>query len=196
MEDRIGREMRRYRVAARMVAHEARTKTICDFTGWALEKSKTFRKDPSGASKKRRGGPPPPSLKAFFNPARKHNEASCVAGYCRILGAVTAQRIEDAARFYPNLDRGEILCDVFESYRTLFSTSKLSFEQVKAIAIGLAQGDVIGLGRCSGCPRTILIDRLASGHPLCWRCRKDAKRKVPKKRSRRAARGRAKEVVS
>jgi len=91
------------------------------------------------------------------------NEASCIAAYCRILGAVTAQRIENAVRFFPNLTRGERLCDVFEAYRTLFPKSELNFEQTVLIAVGLAQGDVIELGRCLGCPRTILIDRLAAG---------------------------------
>ena len=63
------------------------------------------------------------------------------------------------------------LCDVFEAYRTLFPKSELNFEQTVLIAVGLAQGDVIELGRCLSCPRTILIDLLAAGDAVCSACR-------------------------
>jgi hypothetical protein len=171
MEDRVGRELKRYVVAARMVSHEARTQTICAYTGLTREKTKTLRKGWNVGTKRRHRGPSPTSLKAFFRSARVQNEASCIAAYCRILGAVTVQRIENAVRFFPNLTRGERLCDVFEAYRTLFPKSELNFEQTVLIAVGLAQGDVIELDRCSSCPRTTLIDRLAIGGRFCCDCR-------------------------
>jgi len=171
MEDRVGRELKRYVVAARMVSHEARTQTICAYTGLTREKTKTLRKGWNVGPKRRHRGPSPTSLKAFFRSVRMHDEASCIAVYCRFLGAVTAQRIENAARYFPNLTSGERLCDVFEAHRTLFPKSEINFEQTVLIAVGLAQGDVIGLGRCTSCQRTILIDRLAAGNPLCSDCR-------------------------
>lgn len=177
MDDRIGRDLKRQEVAVRMLSHGARPKTICAFTSLRPERIKTLRAHFNLRSKERRRGPSPSALKGFFQPAHKHKEASCIAGYCRMLGAVTAQGIEDAPRFYPTLIRAERLCDVFESYHTVFPGSEFTFEIITAIAIGLAQGDLIGLGQCSSCPRAILIDRLATGDPVCWECRPRKSRK-------------------
>jgi hypothetical protein len=104
--------------------------------------------------------------------------------------------MENAARFFPSLTRAERLCDVHEAYRTIFPRSELEFEQTVLIAIGLAQGDLIELRTCASCPRTILVDRLATGEHRCSRCQAEKaaqdRKKLPAQRGRPRARRRQK----
>lgn len=88
MQDRIGRERRRYQLAMRMVAHQARTQTICDFTGLTRERTKTLRREWNVSSDERRRGPSPTSLSVFFRSSRWRSEASSIAVFCRVLDAV------------------------------------------------------------------------------------------------------------
>jgi Flagellar transcriptional activator (FlhC) len=170
MEDRIGRELRRNQLATRMVSHKARTQTICDYTGLARERIKTLRGDLHVSSDQRHRGPSPSSVSVFFRSARIRCEASALAVMCRVLGAVGPEPIVDAARRYPNLERGERLCDVYEAFRTLFPASGVSFEQIVLLAINMAQGDVLQLQYCQGCDVAILADRLAAAQRLCSVC--------------------------
>lgn len=173
-EDRIGRELRRYQLAMRMVAHEARTQTICDFTGLTRERTKTLRREWSVAPEARHRGPSPTSLALFFRSARIRSEASSLAVFCRILGVISSARIVDAARVLPSLDCGERLCEVFEAYRTYFPKSEISFEQIVLLATALAQGDVLALGNCASCGGIILMDQLAVGRKLCSHCHRNS----------------------
>jgi len=173
-EDRIGRELRRYQLAMRMVAHEARTQTICDFTGLTRERTKTLRREWNVAPEARHRGPSPTSLAVFFRSSRIRSEASSLAVFCRILGVVSSVRIGDAARFLPSLDCGERLCDVFEAYRTHFPKSEVGFEQIVLLATALAQGDVLALGNCASCGGIILMDQLAVGRRLCSQCHRNS----------------------
>jgi hypothetical protein len=173
MEDRIGRELRRQQLATRMVSHRARTQTICDYTGLARERIKTLRREWNVASDQRHRGPSPSSVSVFFRSARVRSEASVLAVLCRLLGAVRSEPIPDAARCFPNLERGERLCDVYEAFRTFFPTSEVSFEQIVLLAVGMAQGDVLRLEQCRGCDAVILADRLAASQRLCSRCHRE-----------------------
>lgn len=170
MEDRIGRELRRTQLATRMVSHKARTQTICDYTGLARERIKTLRRDWKVASDQRHRGPSPSSVSVFFRSARMRAEASALAVICRMLGAVGAAPMADAARRFPSLERGERLCDVFEAFRTFFPKSDVGFEQVVLLAVGMAQGDVLRLEYCGNCDAVILADRLAAAQRLCAPC--------------------------
>ena len=101
------------------------------------------------------------------------SEASALGVMCRVLGAVGPLPIADAARRYPNLERGEQLCNVYEAFRTYFARSQVSFEQIVLLAVGMAQGDVLRLEQCQGCDAVILSDRLAAPQRLCARCQRD-----------------------
>jgi hypothetical protein len=173
MEDRIGRELRRNQLATRMVSHKARTQTICDYTGLARERIKTLRRDWHVGSDQRHRGPSPSSASVFFRSARIRSEAAALGVMLRVLGAVGSLPIADAERRYPNLERGEQLCDVYEAFRTYFPKSQVSFEQVVLLAVGMAQGDVLRLETCPGCATVILADRLAATQHLCARCQRE-----------------------
>jgi hypothetical protein len=170
VEDRIGRELRRHQLALRMIAHRARRRTICNFTGLTRERIKTLRREWQVTSKGRRRGPSPSSLSAFFRSARLRSEASVIALFCKIQGAVPTERIPKAARYFPTLERGERLCDVYEAYRTYFPDSEVNFELIVLLAIGLAEPHALELQACATCPGVIVIDLLSVKYRNCSQC--------------------------
>ena len=170
MEDRIGRELRRHQLALRMIAHRARRQTICNFAGLTREKIKTLRREWHVKSEGRRRGPSPSLLSAFFRSARMRSEASVIGWFCKIHGAVPTEKIIEAARYYPNLDRGERLCDVYEAYRTYFPESAVNFELIVLLAIGMAEPNSLDLRRCSTCPCIVMIDLLSVKNRNCSQC--------------------------
>lgn len=169
-EDRIGRDLRRYQLAMRLVAHEARTGTICDWTGLTRERLKTLRREWGIPMETRHRGPSPTSVGVFFRSPRARSEASLLAMLCRMMGAVSSTPMPDAVRLLPSLDRGERLCDAFEAFRVCLPESPVEFEQVVLLALALAQGDALELGHCKNCDAIILIDRLAVGRNICSFC--------------------------
>lgn len=170
MEDRIGRELRRHQLALRMIAHRARRRTICNFTGLTRERIKTLRREWQVTSKGRRRGPSPSSLSAFFRSARMRSEASVIALFCKIQGVVPTERIPKATRYFPTLERGERLCDVYEAYRTYFPESEVNFELIVLLAIGLAEPHALELKVCATCPGVIVIDLLSVKYRYCSQC--------------------------
>jgi hypothetical protein len=169
-DDRIGRDLRRYQLAMRLVAHEARTGTICDWTGLTRERLKTLRREWGIPMETRHRGPSPTSVSVFFRSPRVRSEASLLAMLCRMMGAVSSTRMPDAARLLPSLDRGERLCDAFEAFRVCLPESPIEFEQVVLLALALAQGDALELGHCRNCDAVMLVDRLAVGARICSFC--------------------------
>jgi len=178
MEDRIGRELRRHQLALRMIAHRARRRTICNFTGLARERIKTLRREWNVRSKGRRRGPSPTSLSAFFPSTRMRSEVSVIAVFCKVYGAVPNEKMAKADRYFPNLDRGERLCEVYEAYRTYFPASQVNFEQIVLLAIGLAERDSLELRNCVTCPRIVVIDPLSIKHRNCSRCERLEERRL------------------
>ncbi len=171
-EDRIGRDLRRYQLARRLIAHGARTQTIVDWTALTRQRLKTLRREWRVPPEERHRGPSPTALSVFFRSPRMRSEAASLSVLCRILGAVPSQRIPNAARHLPNLGGGERLCDVFEAYRTYFPSSEIGFEQLVLLALGLAQREAIELGNCKTCDGMILIDRLAVSRRICSHCQR------------------------
>jgi hypothetical protein len=153
-----------------MIAHRARRRTICNFTGLTRERIKTLRREWQVTSKGRRRGPSPSSLSAFFRSARMRSEASVIALFCKIQGAVPTEKIPKAARYFPTLERGERLCDVYEAYRTYFPESEVNFELIVLLAIGLAEPHALELKTCTTCPRVIVFDLLSVKHRSCSHC--------------------------
>jgi len=173
-KDRLGRELRRYQLAMRLMIHEARTQTICDWTGLTRERLKTLRHEWSIPSEARHRGPSPTSLSVFFRSPRARGESSALAVLCRILGAIPSARMAHAARRLPSLDAGEQLCDAFEAYQVYFPRSGIEFEQAVLLVLALAQGDALALQHCTNCDGLFLIDRFAAMRRICSHCQRMA----------------------
>ena len=70
---------------------------------------------------------------------------------------------------------GEQICDAYEEYREIFSTSQLSLERVMTLVVLLAEGGELALSHCASCDGTMLLDRLGVERRVCEHCRASAR---------------------
>lgn len=173
-DNRISRDFRRQQLAMRLVAHQARTQTICDLTGLTRHRLATLRRRWMISPETRRRGPSPQSFEVFVRSPRTRSEAASLAVFCYVLGAVPSQRTASVGKKFTSLESGERLCDAYEACRACLPQCDLEFEQLVLLATGLVQGDAISLRTCTKCEGTILIDRLGTRRQTCSQCHRSA----------------------
>jgi hypothetical protein len=171
-DDAIGRYFRRYQLAARMVSHGARARTVCDWSGLTPDQLVTLRRRWGFDPDERRRGPAPSAFRIFFRSKRHQSEAALFAGTCRIVGATTALHGEEAAKRLPSIENGELLCEAFEAYREWQPDADLDFEHAVQLALGVVQGKAVALEHCSNCRAALLIDRMGADRTTCWHCQR------------------------
>lgn len=173
--ERYRRELRRYKLALQMIAHNARTQTIQSWTGWSRSRvreafrSYWHKRDVSGCI--RHSGPPPSTLKRFWQSRNMHREAVAIAGLCHHLRALPAQSAAIDPKRLPDVERGERFCLAYNTYLSFVATPRISFEQAMVLFKALATGTEIALGRCPACQTLVLMDRLGGGKIRCAYCR-------------------------
>jgi hypothetical protein len=163
----IQREQRRYELAVRLIAHQVRTRTISKITAVSRHQLAVLRQRLGVGEEMRRRGPPPSSLQIFTHSARGRTEGAVLAYYCRMSNALLRP---GATKTALSLEFGERLCDAYEAYRACVPDPLVDLEELLALVLGLAKGDVIALSRCSDCQATILIDRLSRRRHKCSFC--------------------------
>jgi hypothetical protein len=168
---RYNRDLQRYNLALRMIAHEARTHTICDWTGLPGERIRKLYQsyfiEPGQRKSARSRGPSPQRLGFFLGSARNRSEAAAFVGLCYLLDVLPFQSIKNARRELPNLLRGERLCQTYEMYRALVPESPMTLEHAVLLITTVAQGHEFQVGHCAECGGVILAYR----HTLArWRC--------------------------
>ena len=169
--DGARRDSRRYQLALRLMAHQARTGTISAMTSLSRHQQEALRLRWGVTEDTRRRGPSPTSLGRFTHSPRARSEGAVLAVFCRIYGLLSLGSLVGLSRRkLLTLEFGERLCDTYESYRGCFPWSKFEIEELLSFAIGIAANEVIGLGRCVSCSGTVIIDRLAPHRPSCAHC--------------------------
>jgi hypothetical protein len=167
------RDSRRYRLALRLMTHQARTQTISAMTSLSRHQQETLRWRWRITEETRRRGPSPTSLDRFTHSPRARAEGASLAAFCRIYGLLPLGNIAGAPRRkLLTLELGERLCDTYDTYRACFPRSDLEIEQLLSFVLAIAENEVIGLGRCESCSGTVLIDRLAPHRPSCVHCQR------------------------
>ena len=68
------------------------------------------------------------------------------------------------------MQRGEALCEAFETYRRLVPAPRISFEHAVYLVTALARGDEIRATLCEDCNGLIVVDRFASQMRRCLAC--------------------------
>ena len=169
--DGARRDSRRYQLALRLMAHQARTGTISAMTSLSRHQQEALRHRWGVTEGTRRRGPSPSSLGRFTHSPRARSEGAVLAVFCRIYGLLPLGSLAGLPRRkLLTLEFGERLCDTYESYRGCFPWSKFEIEELLSFAIGIVANEVIGLGRCVSCGGTVIIDRLAPHRPSCAHC--------------------------
>lgn len=167
IDDRVERELRRRRLAARLIAHQARTQTIEELTGLTRHQLATVRRRGAVPKEARFRGPPPTSFEVFFTSARARSEGAVLALLYCAMGAAAVPRNGASD---PMVERGERLCDVYELWHHYFPRSSIEFEQLRLLGEGITRGEHITFGYCGSCHAIILVDRLAAQRRICGYC--------------------------
>ena len=162
-EDRYFRDLRPLRLAARMLAFEARTRTICIWTGLTRDRVRKLAgsmlpADNREASARHRGRSPL-QTSYFFRSPRTRIHASVVACYFDLVGLLPDNVI--SAGEFPSVPRGELLCVAYETYYGSYANILIDFERAILLATALAQRNEVGPARCGDCGGVMIIDLLA-----------------------------------
>ena len=176
-EDRYFRDLRQILLAARMLKLEARTRTICTWTGMSRDRIRKLAGSslPSDRQKPRvrHRGRSPRQTAYFFRSRRIYAHANVLACYFAMVELIPCARDVIPAKAFPSVPRGELLCEVYEFFCP--TEVLIDFERSILLATALAQGDEVGLERCGDCGGLMLIDRLAARDigavRLCQACK-------------------------
>jgi hypothetical protein len=185
-DDRYSRDRRRFEVALRFIHHEARTRTIRTWTGLTDDRIRklyrTYLKDCQSSVPPRHRGKSPQQAAFFTRSARARHESALLASLCRLVGALPAPAAvatttamtpaipSEPARSFAGLNRGELLCQAYESYRSLFPSPLISFEHAVFLLGALWRGNELVLGSCRDCNAVLVADRWSLRAPRCVVC--------------------------
>lgn len=172
-DDRYHRDVRRYQLARRLIHHEARTQTICEWTGLTDERVRNLHRSYAvgEASALRHRGPPPRQFERVLRSPALRSEAAAALGICRALGIAADARQPSAL---PSLPTGERLCSAFELYRACIPDTALTLEQLMLLLTVLARGEPLMLAHCAQCHAAILSDCRELTRRVCAHCRETA----------------------
>lgn len=170
IDGRMERELRRRRLAMRLIRHQARTQTIEEHTGLTRHQLATFRRSAGVSTESRFRGPAPTSFEVFFSSARARSESAVLALLYFSLDAAKLSKLNGSS--HAAIQRGERLCDVYEAWMRLFPRSHVEFEQLTLLGEGVSRGDQIAFGSCGNCRALLLVDLFGPRRRLCDHCRR------------------------
>ena len=172
--ERYNRDLQRYNLALRMIAHEARTHTICDWTGLPDDRIRHLYQSYVDEHGKRhvlrRRGPSPQSLTVFFGTARSRSEAAALVGLCYLLEVLPTRTLDDPRRELPSVARGERLCEAYEMYRQLVPETSMTLEHLVLLVMTVSQGQEFEVTQCASCGGVVVLDRGALRRGDCAHC--------------------------
>jgi hypothetical protein len=173
-DDRYSRDQRRLDVALRFIRHEARTRTIRTWTGLSDDRIRKLYRSYSaqlhGTPLARHRGKSPQQSGRFTRSARARQEAALLASLYRLAGALPGPSAARPAALLPGLQRGELLCRSYETFRALLPEAALSFEHAVYLLTALARGDELCLAGCRDCGAVVVAERCALHAPRCAVC--------------------------
>jgi len=169
--DRYSRDLRAIQLAHRMLTHEARTKTICAWTGLSANRVRNLARSHSPCrSAVRHRGPAPSCFAVVMTSAALRPEAAAAAGLCRALDVLPTGPCLDPWRTLPGISRGERLCDAFELFQHIIPQPRLTLDQWVLLVLTVADGETWRIAGCVNCQATILTDSLGIWRRLCTSC--------------------------
>lgn len=171
---RYSRDLQRFNLALRMIAHEARTHTICEWTGLPEDRVRNLYQSYSDEQGKRltarRRGPSPQSLTYFFGSARSRSESAAIVGLCYLLEVLPLEIVANPRRELPGVSRGQRLCVAYEMYLDLVPKTVMTLEHVVLLIMTVAKGHEFQVGHCVSCGGVIVIDRSSLRRWSCTHC--------------------------
>jgi hypothetical protein len=176
-DDRYSRDRARLDIAMQFIRHEARTRTIRQWTGLSDDRiRKLYRSYLQGGGRglTRHRGKSPQQAAFFVRTLRVRQEASALAALCCLAGVLESGR--DGARRSGGaapaigIGRAGWLCQAYEAYRALLGVPAIGFEHAVLLVNALARGGELRLGDCQGCGALLVVDALALRPVRCAVC--------------------------
>src|ERR1700733_983223 len=154
-EDRYRRDRRAFDLAWRLVLLGARTGTIARWTGIAERRVRAFRRSYGAETKRsalvRPRGRSPQRIELLLRSPQRRKDAVELACLLRAAGVLPISAFESGRRPFPNIERGEVLCNAFESLKVNCCDSIVTIEQAFLLFAALATGDEIDFAQCANC---------------------------------------------
>jgi hypothetical protein len=180
-DDRYSRDRLRLDLALRFIHLEARTHTIRAWTGLTDDRIRklyrTYLHESDGTGVARHRGKSPRQAAYFTRSLRMRREAAVFASVSGLFGLITPQsiRLENQppaknAQTAPNVARGALLCEAFETYRALVVEPQISFEHAVFLLGALLAGEELRIAHCRDCTGVLVTDRISLRTPLCNDC--------------------------
>lgn len=166
-------DRQRLQLALRFLTHEARTQTIQLWTGLTEHRIRYLYKtqlSDAACYVPRHRGRSPHQAAYFMRSPKLQQEASTLAGLYAQEELLPAEPSAEAAAALPGVTSGYRLCTAFEAYTVMVPSASISFEYAVFLIQCLARGDLLRLGKCSGCGGLIVVDRFPVRDRLCRHC--------------------------
>jgi hypothetical protein len=172
--DRYLRDRRAFDLAWRMIGHGARTNTISRWTGLPERRirrlQRSYAAGTSGVAPKRPRGRSPYRIELLLRAPRMRKEALALARLCRDAGILSADLGHAVVSRRPDLGRGERLCSVFETFKSISPDSIITIEQLFLLVAALSRHEEIDLALCVGCGQAAIVDRFKVAPLRCESC--------------------------
>jgi hypothetical protein len=175
-DDRYSRDRLRLDLALRLIHLEARTHTIRAWTGLTDDRIRklyrTYLLEADGRVAARHRGKSPRQAAFFMRSVRMRRDSAVFASVGSLFGLITrdAIMVARAAQPAPNVTRGTLLCETFETYQALVGESQISFEHAVYLLDALQAGEELRVAHCRDCSGVLVTDSLSLRSPVCIEC--------------------------
>ena len=178
-DDRYSRDRQRFDLAFRMIQHEARTRTIRQWTGLSDDRIRKLYRTyvaAHGSGLKRHRGKSPSRVGFFLKNIEARRHTAALAGLFALLGLLPdAARERGPAGTQAALGWGELFCRSYETYLALHGPGPLSFEHASHLLHLLERRGELSPGACPGCRGLTVFDALRSQRGLCAWCESETR---------------------
>lgn len=171
-DNRYNRDRQRVDVAMRFIGHEARTRTIRQWTGLTDDRIRKLYHSylHSGGRTTRHRGKSPRQATFFLRTDRMRDEASALASLCCLVGLFDGYRHDLWPWHTRDVERAESLCRAFEEYRAAVRNPAITFEHAVLLVDALVRGGELRLGDCQNCGALRVVDSLGLRPTRCSLC--------------------------
>jgi hypothetical protein len=175
-DDRYNRDRLRLDVAMRFIRHEARTRTIRQWTGLTDDRIRKLYHSylQGGGRTARHRGKSPRQLTYFLRTARIRDEASALASLCYLVGLFDRLWQYPGAQYPTDVDGAALLCRAYEGYRGALRDPAITFEHAVLLVGALVRGNELRLGHCRDCGALLVVDFLGLRPARCRLCSTEA----------------------
>ncbi len=176
-DDRYSRDRLRLDIAMHFIQHEARTRTIRQWTGLTDDRiRKLYRSYHAAAGPRpaRHRGRSPQQSGYFLRTARLREHSAALASLCALVGLLgeppAAPAGVSTAPATAGIARAALLCQAYEAYRHYAHEPAIGFEHAVLLLARLQRNAELRLSFCRGCGALRVADGFGLRPPRCNVC--------------------------